>query len=301
MNKTVQEKEDNAIVPDTCCVCDAKGSLTYYNKERLLLRCASCGVICKVCLPQERYEETLVQHYSDIDPALRVAESRDQMYYAFLDMLEKRKTCGSSLLDVGCGKGFFLVIAAKRGWGVTGVEIAPQLVQQGKSQFGIDLRCGDITTIDLTGKTFDVITFWNVLEEIDAMPEALACCARLLKPGGMLFIRTPNSLFHRISARMITFLTRVRLHNLIARHSSIFHRFSFSNTVIKKLLKKHGFVKLTVRNSCPTSGDPYSVGKGISIIKIIVYGVAQAVYFLTFGRVCLSSSLEVYAEKGYEQ
>jgi 2-polyprenyl-3-methyl-5-hydroxy-6-metoxy-1,4-benzoquinol methylase len=286
------------LMPDRCLVCDQTDSFRYFDRDKQLFKCHGCGLIFSFPCGHGQYEEMVIRHYTEVDPALRVAQSRQGLYVSFLNKIERRKRKGVALLDIGCGKGYFCELARDRGWQCEGIDIAEPLVEEGRKAFGLDLRCGDITTIDLSNKTFDVITFWNVLEEIEAMPEAVARCSKLLKKSGILYIRTPNSLFHQISAKMVAFITKVGLHRFVARQSFIFHRFSFSNTVIKKLLKKHGFVKITVRNSRPTAGDPYRVGKGIGVIKIVVYGAAQMVYFLTFGHMCLSSSLEVYAEHG---
>jgi ubiquinone/menaquinone biosynthesis C-methylase UbiE len=99
---------------------------------------------------KEDYDDQLITHYAEVDPALRVAESRRGMYRRFLNEIEYRRKQGSRLLDIGCGKGYFPVQAKARGWEAEGVDIVPDLIDQGREEFGVQLHCGDFTEIDIS-------------------------------------------------------------------------------------------------------------------------------------------------------
>jgi SAM-dependent methyltransferase len=106
---------------------------------------------------------------------------------------------GGSLLDVGCGNGLFLGRARDMGWRVVGVEPDPEAAAVASSR-GLDVRIGGIEV--LTGVTgeFDWITMSHVIEHVHDPTNLLRACHRLLRPGGRIWIETPNldSLGHSI-------------------------------------------------------------------------------------------------------
>ncbi|MBN1493689.1 MAG: class I SAM-dependent methyltransferase [Candidatus Omnitrophica bacterium] len=292
----IEDRNPAGRILESCVACDARDAFTYLNKDTLLLKCRKCGLVFRLPVPRDAYEHRVIRHYTEVDPALRVAESRQGLYKRFLDKIEHKKGMGERLLDIGCGKGYFLARAKEYGWQVEGVDIAPALIDEGRALFGLELQCGNIREMDLAGKRFDVITIWNVLEETDDPAGVVQKCKTVLRPGGLLFIRTPNSWFHQAAMAFVAVVDRFGVKRWRAHQTFIFHRYSFSASVIKRLLHKAGYRHVTVCNSCPTAGDPYAVGAGVGGIKRFLYGVAQFAYWLTGRQVCLSSSIEVYAE-----
>jgi 2-polyprenyl-3-methyl-5-hydroxy-6-metoxy-1,4-benzoquinol methylase len=102
------------------------------------------------------------------------------------------------LLDIGCGSGGFLGLARDMGWQVLGVEPDPDAVEA-CTRLGLDVRVGDVGALSQMSAAFDVVTLNHVLEHVHEPVELLEHCRRLLKPGGTLWIETPNieSLGHR--------------------------------------------------------------------------------------------------------
>lgn len=106
---------------------------------------------------------------------------------------------GAALLDVGCGNGDFLDFAHRAGWQVMGVEPDPLAVETARGR-GLEVRPGGIEVLDGVRAAFDVITLSHVIEHVHEPLEMLRACYRLLKPGGFLWLETPNldSLGHRV-------------------------------------------------------------------------------------------------------
>lgn len=98
---------------------------------------------------------------------------------------------GATLLDIGCGSGSFLEIAAAMGWHATGLEPDPKAVEVCRSR-GLRVYQGDISALDIAPESYDVITMGHVVEHVHDPRDLLAGCFRLLKPGGVLWIETPN-------------------------------------------------------------------------------------------------------------
>ena len=98
---------------------------------------------------------------------------------------------GKRLLDLGCGNGEFLLSARSAGWDIMGVDFDPKAVATACSQ-GLDIRMGGVESLDPSIEQFDVITLAHVIEHVHSPVEVLQACYNLLKPGGYLWIETPN-------------------------------------------------------------------------------------------------------------
>ena len=117
-----------------------------------------------------------------------VAEARKRGEFRHI-----RVTEGVRLLDVGCGGGFFLRIAARLGAVVEGVE---------PSEFGADrTRASGLavfrgTVEEFVGrypeKRFDIITANHVVEHTPEPVEVLKAMGELLAPGGYVWVSVPN-------------------------------------------------------------------------------------------------------------
>lgn len=102
-----------------------------------------------------------------------------------------RATAGERLLDVGCGNGLFLRMAKALGWEAVGVDFDPLAVDAARSA-GLDARKGNIEVVDPDRDQFDGITLSHVIEHVHDPNALLAACYRLLKPGGWIWVETPN-------------------------------------------------------------------------------------------------------------
>jgi len=98
---------------------------------------------------------------------------------------------GARVLDVACGTGNTAIPLARRGCIVTGVDIAPNLLDQARARaaaehLAIDFDEGDAEALPYGDATFDVVT--TMFGAMFApRPELVAReCARVLRPGGLL-------------------------------------------------------------------------------------------------------------------
>ena len=97
---------------------------------------------------------------------------------------------GMRLLDVGAGSGEFLDFARTCGWDAVGVDLDEKAVAAGRSR-GLDFRHGTIETIG-EDERFDGITMSHVIEHVYDPHALLAACLKRLKPGGWIWVDTPN-------------------------------------------------------------------------------------------------------------
>jgi 2-polyprenyl-3-methyl-5-hydroxy-6-metoxy-1,4-benzoquinol methylase len=105
---------------------------------------------------------------------------------------------GQRLLDVGCGAGEFLQRMRTNGWDAVGVEPDPVAAARARSK-DLDVRDGLLEDAAFEANTFDAIVLSHVIEHVHDPMALLHECNRVLRPGGILVVMTPNleSVGHR--------------------------------------------------------------------------------------------------------
>ncbi|MBI5878468.1 MAG: class I SAM-dependent methyltransferase [Chloroflexi bacterium] len=96
------------------------------------------------------------------------------------------------LLEVGCGTGLFLDEMRSCGWNVSGVEPSLHASAYARESLGLNVFSGSLEQFDLSGRSFDVICMWDVLEHLPDPAKALVRLAASLDPGGLLVFSVPN-------------------------------------------------------------------------------------------------------------
>jgi SAM-dependent methyltransferase len=97
----------------------------------------------------------------------------------------------SRLLDIGCGNGDFLARMRALSWEVHGVEPDPAAAAAARAA-GLDVATGTLADVTWPDGSFDAVTMSSVIEHLHDPGAALASAFRLLAPGGMLHLVTPN-------------------------------------------------------------------------------------------------------------
>lgn len=179
-----------------CFVCKLPGLVPIKKFEHVyLVKCSHCGMIFSSEIPSK---ERLQNYYglyltSDVMPAILV-----KRYNELLDQFEPyRKT--NNILDFGCGNGFFLDEAKKRGWNVYGAEFDPRYVAN-CSRKGIHTYQVPVTKADFGATEFDVITCIEVIEHLVDPSVEVNLFYELLREDGLLYITTPN--FNALSLKI---------------------------------------------------------------------------------------------------
>ncbi len=109
------------------------------------------------------------------------------VFYRFLPT----KKNGNRVLDIGIGAGDFLKKAKELGWEVSGVDTDPIAVKNANEE-GLNCKLGSIECFSEQIDSFDLITINHVIEHMHDPLSAIRTAYSLLKPGGKLWIDTPN-------------------------------------------------------------------------------------------------------------
>jgi len=100
---------------------------------------------------------------------------------------------GTNLLEVGCGTGEFLIAAKRAGHHVVGLDLSEEAIAYVRRRHpGLDVRCALLDSGDLAPESFDVIAAFHVLEHVGDPIGLLRQMTRLLRPGGLVYVRVPN-------------------------------------------------------------------------------------------------------------
>lgn len=120
---------------------------------------------------------------------------------------------GYRVLDIGCGRGEFVIFCALQGAIATGVDYSAdaieianglkKLVIEGRKDISIEQRGtfhqADVKTLPFPGNEFEVIVSRAMVEHIHQweLMQMLKECKRILKPGGTLVIVTHPNIWYR--------------------------------------------------------------------------------------------------------
>jgi 2-polyprenyl-6-hydroxyphenyl methylase / 3-demethylubiquinone-9 3-methyltransferase len=123
---------------------------------------------------------------------------REQVSATFGRNLKSAKPFeGLRLLDIGCGGGLLCEPMARLGANVVGADASATNIEVAKlhaAQSGvtIDYRATTSEALSEAGETFDIILNMEVVEHVADVELYLQSCAKMLRPGGLMFIATIN-------------------------------------------------------------------------------------------------------------
>lgn len=114
--------------------------------------------------------------------------------YAFA----RRFVAGRRVLDAACGEGYGTALLARGAVQAIGLDLDPAAVAHARGAYagqrGLAYECGSVTAIPLPDASIDVVVSFETIEHLPAadQPRMIAEFARVLAPGGLLLISSPN-------------------------------------------------------------------------------------------------------------
>jgi SAM-dependent methyltransferase len=200
-----------------------------------MVRCRTCGLvrsdpIAENAVLQGLYADSLL-NYDAESANLRLTYGR------CLARLERYGAVKGSLLEIGCGHGFFLEEALAQGYGsVRGVEPSRNAVAKCSRQIRPQMVCDLFRAGLFPRAAFDVLCMFQVFDHVPEPAAFLDDCLRVLRPGGLVL-----ALNHDIQALPA---------RILGRRSPIIdveHTFLYSPGTMRRLFARRGFEVLEVR------------------------------------------------------
>ncbi len=183
-----------------CPLCGAAdGLVPFLEKDGFaIVRCRACGLVHVNPRPTR---DTLGALYQDptyfgggewYDDYLGDAENHRRLFRRIVDLLGRFAPDRGRLLDVGCAAGFLLEVARERGWTVTGIEPSTAMAEDARRTLAVEVQSGTLESVTLPAASFDAVTLCDSIEHMADPRAALAEVRRLLVPGGIVLVVTPN-------------------------------------------------------------------------------------------------------------
>ncbi|OPY87993.1 MAG: Ubiquinone biosynthesis O-methyltransferase [Syntrophaceae bacterium PtaU1.Bin231] len=272
-----------------CPYCGEPESLPA-GPDGKFFRCRRCDLIGRTSRREEilqYYEE----HYFDEHAQDQLSGERSGIYEHILDRMGPVSGNGR-LLDVGCGCGFFLQAAMRRGWRVAGIDPSAESIRFARSLVGDVVTQATLEGFSSPGR-FTAATLINVLDHFVHPWSEMRRVRDLLEPGGFVFIRVPNGWLHLGLLNWMSLLGAEKL----ASRWLVFHEYCLSPAFLRNMLFDLGFHDIQIRNARMSEASGTNRGAASLILHGLIYIAAKGASLFTRGRVLLSPSLEITARK----
>lgn len=173
----------------------------FHQAKAEILECAACTLLYR-----QELEPPPAETYSEDDYDASVME---HVYPSYLDAFRAKETPyrallppGARVLEIGSHYGAFLQTAHEWGWRAEGVDVGKDTTRFARAK-GFTVHQGDATQCHLPDESFDAVFIWNCFEQIQDPKPLVAECRRILKPDGVLTVRTPNGLFYSMCKALL--------------------------------------------------------------------------------------------------
>lgn len=178
----------------SCRFCDVSLEPTVRQGAFQYWSCAKCHTAHMLPQPSEEFLERFYAEFHERHGAYSDFEDRMS-----LDFPAKTRLCrrlagegDARLLDVGCGKGYFLKEAQRAGFRAEGIDVSSSAIDFATDQLHVTAHLG-IMSEDVReqwrGK-FDVVTLWATIEHVPNPRPLLLGILACLKDGGVLILDT---------------------------------------------------------------------------------------------------------------
>jgi len=229
-NITVPELDDIPVMEKLCILCGSRNiapvnTFVLNGKRFHTVRCLHDGMMWLDPQPTAQFYQTLystryhasgpddplfeqatLDVHSNVDVLKEVARLR-------LEQIEQFVIPGH-LLEVGFGGGFMLKAAAQKGWDVIGLELDPGCVRKMTDQ-GIPAHCCDLLEYSRESELFDAIGMYSTIEHTLEPQAYLEKAHALLKVGGILVLRLPDTEAEGPPASLIVHVYHFNAHTIM--------------------------------------------------------------------------------------
>jgi SAM-dependent methyltransferase len=212
-----------------------------------IVRCGACGLFyTNPRRPAEEVAEFYSEDYfTSGDPSTLGyddysihEEGLKHVFSDNLSIIERYLRPPASIIDIGCAFGYFIQVAASRGWIADGIEVSKFASQRACENTESKIFTGKLSEANLPDTSYDSATMWDMLEHSSDPVAELRETNRILKPDAYLFMTVPNA---------GSFPARLMGTHWYGFKSAAEHNYFFTEATLDRLLSKTGFRLLESR------------------------------------------------------
>lgn len=190
---------------ESCPICSGR-EFTEFGKAKdytvshetfMLRQCMSCQFLITSPRPNDANLGSYYLSDTYISHTAKATTLFDKLYEKVrgralnwkLTLVKKLSTAvNPSLLDYGCGTGFFLNKMKENGFNIAGVEPSDIARKNAEKMTGVKIA----SALSEIKMKFDIITLWHVLEHVSNLNEAINELKQRLNKDGTILIAVPN-------------------------------------------------------------------------------------------------------------
>jgi len=233
-----------AELEEAACLFCPRGTATeqrFSDPPFAVVRCTGCGLVFvspRVAAHRvtdlygaQYWLSPSAKDYGYTDYRADAARWR-RTYEVRARVLDGRIAAPGRVLDVGCAAGYFLGVMRARGWDAWGIEVSAPIAAEARAALGDEhVHVGSLSDAPYERSSFDLITFWDVVEHLPDPVAALRQARELLAPGGLLLVETQDvgSAFARLMGRRWQHFKQAE------------HLWHFSRSTLPLLLERGGW------------------------------------------------------------
>ena len=222
-----------------------------FREDFRVVRCTTCGLIrtnprptpeWKARFYDPQYNALPEQHGRDFIYAPE--DDRWPSYRRLLRFVQRRLPPGGTLLDVGAASGVFVKMAVDVGIDAVACDFSHEALAYAREHFQLRTLACPAEAIDAPNDSYDVVTMFHTIEHLPDPLQVLREMRRVLKPGGFLFLETPNYALHYFAETRMRLL--FPLYRLLTKRDGMpwvpfDHYYHWTPPMLRRALRDAGF------------------------------------------------------------
>ncbi len=179
-----------------CLICSSKTETKIANLANYsILKCPDCSLRFLDPMPSEDCLAEFYASHENFNHYAKVAERKLKSGAAKIKRLMKYAPSGS-FIDIGCSTGANVEAARRLGFSSSGIDLCRESIEFAQKNFpGCDFKVGSLEAVDAE---FDLVFCTEVLEHVTKPHEFIESIARIMKPGAVLYMTTPDAGHFRV-------------------------------------------------------------------------------------------------------
>jgi 2-polyprenyl-3-methyl-5-hydroxy-6-metoxy-1,4-benzoquinol methylase len=226
---------EETYIPQSCILCGSADYKKVLESDGYrFVRCSDCSFMYQN--PRPVFED-LKKRYAHVYFEYELTNEKNFFHLMKLGLedinfhsMPAESFKNNNFLDIGCATGMLCAFMREKGWNVRGVDLCEESALYGKEKRGVDIFPGTLEEAGFPDEHFSCIHFSHLIEHVPDPRKLLLEVKRILVPGGIAVITTPNC--DGFQARLF----KEKWRSAIADHLYLFSRVTLS-----RLLSETGF------------------------------------------------------------